>query len=192
MTIAEELCNRVAFIMDGRIRLIDTPRALKLQYGEASVRVEYLAAKVITLTGLALMYNLAVVAMVLGAAFGELLTDGRALPLLAGVAAAAALLVMAGFVAVARYDAINEYLLPSLPYAAGLMLPLAYVGGWESPPLYLHPLQGPLLLMRSAFEPLAAWHVVYGALASALWLGVGWWLCHRSFQRFVIGRAGGN
>jgi fluoroquinolone transport system ATP-binding protein len=43
MTVAEELCDRVAFIMDGRLKLIDTPRALKLQYGRASVRVEYQA-----------------------------------------------------------------------------------------------------------------------------------------------------
>jgi fluoroquinolone transport system ATP-binding protein len=41
MSVAEELCDRVAFIVDGRIRLIDTPRALKLQYGTATVRVEY-------------------------------------------------------------------------------------------------------------------------------------------------------
>ena len=41
MTVAEELCDRVAFIMDGRIELIDAPRALKLRYGQASVRVEY-------------------------------------------------------------------------------------------------------------------------------------------------------
>jgi fluoroquinolone transport system ATP-binding protein len=41
MTVAEELCDRVAFIMDGRLELIDSPRALKLRYGQASVRVEY-------------------------------------------------------------------------------------------------------------------------------------------------------
>lgn len=44
MTVAEELCDRVAFIMDGRIALIDTPRALRLRYGQASVRVEYQAS----------------------------------------------------------------------------------------------------------------------------------------------------
>src|SRR5690349_22638598 len=43
MAVAEQLCDRVAFIIDGRIELIDTPRALKLQYGQASVRVEYQA-----------------------------------------------------------------------------------------------------------------------------------------------------
>ena len=41
MAAAEQLCDRVAFIVDGSIALIDTPRALKLRYGEASVRVEY-------------------------------------------------------------------------------------------------------------------------------------------------------
>lgn len=43
MTVAEELCDRVAFIMDGRIELIDSPRTLKLRYGQASIRVEYCA-----------------------------------------------------------------------------------------------------------------------------------------------------
>jgi fluoroquinolone transport system ATP-binding protein len=43
MTVAEELCDRVVFIMDGRIKLIDSPRALRLQYGAPLVRVEYQA-----------------------------------------------------------------------------------------------------------------------------------------------------
>lgn len=43
MAAAEQLCDRVAFIVDGAIALIDTPRALKLRYGQASVRVEYAA-----------------------------------------------------------------------------------------------------------------------------------------------------
>ena len=43
MTVAEELCDRVAFIMDGQIKLIDAPRTLKLIHGEPTVRVEYQA-----------------------------------------------------------------------------------------------------------------------------------------------------
>ena len=43
MYIADELCNRVAFIVDGIIQLIDSPHNLKLQYGEKLVVVEYLA-----------------------------------------------------------------------------------------------------------------------------------------------------
>ena len=41
MTVADELCDRVAFIVDGGIRVIDAPRTLKLQHGKRAVRVEY-------------------------------------------------------------------------------------------------------------------------------------------------------
>jgi len=41
MYIADELCNRVAFIVDGEIKLIDSPKSLKLQYGQSLVEVEY-------------------------------------------------------------------------------------------------------------------------------------------------------
>jgi fluoroquinolone transport system ATP-binding protein len=41
MFIADELCNRVGFIVDGEIRLIDSPKNLKLQYGKKLVDVEY-------------------------------------------------------------------------------------------------------------------------------------------------------
>ena len=41
MFIADELCDRVAFIVDGEIKLVDSPKALKLAYGESLVEVEY-------------------------------------------------------------------------------------------------------------------------------------------------------
>ena len=42
MFIADELCDRVAFIVDGEIKLIDSPQNLKLQYGDKLVEVEYI------------------------------------------------------------------------------------------------------------------------------------------------------
>lgn len=42
MMVAEALCDRVAFIVDGEIKLIDAPKQLKLQHGKATVRVEYM------------------------------------------------------------------------------------------------------------------------------------------------------
>ena len=38
MHLAEELCDRVAFIVDGRIRLMDTPVSLRLRAGERRVK----------------------------------------------------------------------------------------------------------------------------------------------------------
>lgn len=43
MTVADQLCDRVAFIVDGRISVIDAPRTLKLEHGEPIVDVEYRA-----------------------------------------------------------------------------------------------------------------------------------------------------
>ena len=42
MTVADQLSDRVAFIVGGEIKLINTPKALKLQYGQRTVNVEYL------------------------------------------------------------------------------------------------------------------------------------------------------
>jgi len=42
MFIADELCDRVAFMVDGEIKLIDSPKNLKLKYGDKVVEVEYL------------------------------------------------------------------------------------------------------------------------------------------------------
>ncbi|MBA4541697.1 MULTISPECIES: ABC transporter ATP-binding protein [Thermoactinomyces] len=58
MAIAEELCDRVALIVDGKIALIDAPRVMKLKYGRKMVRVEYrdgdrLLAREFPLSGLA-------------------------------------------------------------------------------------------------------------------------------------------
>ena len=42
MFIADELCDRVGFIVDGELKLIDSPKNLKLQYGAKFVDVEYI------------------------------------------------------------------------------------------------------------------------------------------------------
>lgn len=41
MFIADELCDKVGFIIDGELKLIDTPRNLKIKYGENFVGIEY-------------------------------------------------------------------------------------------------------------------------------------------------------
>ena len=41
MAVADDLCDRVAFIVGGDLPVVDTPQALKLAHGEPTVRVEY-------------------------------------------------------------------------------------------------------------------------------------------------------
>ncbi|MDX8047245.1 ABC transporter ATP-binding protein [Gracilibacillus sp. S3-1-1] len=41
MNVAEEICDRVAFVIDGQINVIDSPRELKLRYGQKKLQIEY-------------------------------------------------------------------------------------------------------------------------------------------------------
>jgi len=41
MQVADSLCDRVAFIVDGKIVEIDSPKELKLKHGKKTVKIEY-------------------------------------------------------------------------------------------------------------------------------------------------------
>ena len=145
---------------------------------------EYLASKVLTLTLLALVENVILVIVLYG-------TRVSILPLMVGLLLASALYVLTGFLVVARYDSINEYLLPSLLYTAVLSVPLlAQLSTWTSWVIYLHPLQGPLLVMAAAFGPVDAALLLYGVLYSALWIVLFAAWSQRRFRRFIVARAG--
>jgi fluoroquinolone transport system permease protein len=147
---------------------------------------EYLASKAVTLTLLAVVENVAVVAVFAGPRLGP-----GALPLALGIALASALFVLAGFVAVVRFDSINEYLAPSVLWAGLASLPVfPWLLGWDHWLLYLHPLQGALLVMGAAFGPLPAWQLAYGVLYPTLWIGLGGWWSGRAFRRFVAAPVG--
>jgi fluoroquinolone transport system permease protein len=140
---------------------------------------EYLASKVITLTFLSLVENLLIVGVTFGLKFDSL-------PLLIGMVFAAAMFALTGFVAVSRYDSINEYLFPSFLYTLAFVPPfLDYFGLLKSWLFYLHPLQAPLLLTKAAFEPVAVWQWLYGVLYSGLWIGLFFLWSRRAFAQFV-------
>lgn len=42
MTVANQLCDRVGFLVDGQLRSVDSPAALRLKHGRRTVRVQYL------------------------------------------------------------------------------------------------------------------------------------------------------
>jgi fluoroquinolone transport system permease protein len=145
---------------------------------------EYLAAKVGSLVLLAVVESLIVVVLGYGARFSIV-------PLVAGMVFTATIFTLLGFVAIARYDSINEYLMPSVLFLIILTAPLIdHLGIWRSWLFYLHPFQPPLLLMRSAFVPLAWWQVVYGLAGSLLWVVVSFAWARRLFHQFVVRTAG--
>lgn len=148
---------------------------------------EYLAAKVVTLSVLSLLETAVLVPLTFG-------LPPQPLALVAGVLLGAAFYTLAGFIVVARYDSINEYLLPSIVYAGAMALPLlpyAGIGGeLVATVAYIHPLQAVLVLLEAALRPATALHLAYGLLYGALWVVLFFRLTLRSFQRFVVRKEG--
>ena len=186
-----------AFVLDNLVinSFLFVGALVLLEKGESTLQAqvvtplligEYLGAKVITLTLLGLLQNLAVVFVFHG------LTPGL-LPLVVGVVLASTLYILAGFVVVTRYDSINEYLLPAIACVALLLLPLLpYVNGWDSLLLRLHPMHAVLLILQAGFRPVDAGNLVYALLYGVLWVVLLYRASQRAFDRYIIGRAGAN
>jgi fluoroquinolone transport system permease protein len=86
-----------------------------------------------------------------------------------GIVLAAVLFCLTGVALIARYESINEFLMPSVLYTALLSLPvLGYLGvgprAWYLP----HPIQGPLELMQ--IQPLRPGAWAYAVLYPILWI----------------------
>ncbi len=145
---------------------------------------EYLGSKTLSLVLLAVVEHLILVGLTLGFGFSPL-------QLILGVVLGGALYCLAGFMVVSRYDSINEYLFPSFVYSALLSIPmLPYFGFSESPLYYIHPMKGPLVLLKSAFEPVGWGEMVYGVAYSLFWIAVLFRLSQATFLRFIVRREG--
>lgn len=141
-------------------------------------RSEYLLAKIASLTLLASIETTLCIVIVFGVVppfFGMILLSG--------------LYTLCGFLAIARYDSINEFLLPSVLIVSVLMLPLVdFFGVWHSPIVYLHPLQPALVLMRSAYTLTPSAEIAYGVLGSLFWYGLLFVWARRVFDRVIVGK----
>ena len=145
---------------------------------------EYLLSKVLTLTLLSLAESFTIVLVAHGPGFDWPL-------LFVGVALAAVLYCLVGFIVVIRYDSINEYLFPTVIYSTIFVLPiLDYAGLWGGPLMYLHPFQAPLVLIESAFYGTEPWMLVYGVAYSMLWIALFFFWSVRVFHHFVLARVG--
>ena len=145
---------------------------------------EYLASKTLTLAALSVVEQMVIVWSAYGGGFA-------AGPLIAGTVLAGVLYTLTGFVLVARYRSINEFMFPSVLFTTVLSLPLLrYFGLWDTWLLHLHPFTAPLVLLGGAFRPLPAWQWAYGVLHAAAWAGLLLLASRRAFDRFIVVREG--
>ena len=145
-----------------------------------------LVAKIVTLSLLGLLMSI----LFVGVLHRESVNWAA---LLIGVLLNSVLFVLASFLLAVRYDAINEFLIPSICVLALAQVPFVdFYGLWSGWPLYLLPFQSSLLLIRGAFEPLAVWQWLYALGYVLLCIGVGFWWSLRVFEHFVVRSAGGE
>ncbi len=168
------------YFMAGLVLLEKGEGTLEAQVVTPLADWEYLASKIATLTALSLVEHLVIVFSAYGPGFGVV-------TLMSGVVIAAVLYSLVGFIAVVRYDSINEYLFPSAFFLVPLSLPLLhYFGFWETPFMYLHPFQAPLVLLQGAFRQLDTAEWVYAVGYSAAWIAILFRFNQRAFSRFIV------
>lgn len=182
--IMENLVINAFFFMAGLVLLEKGEGTLEAQIVTPLRPAEYLASKVLSLALLSLLESLLMILIISGWDFNWLL-------LAIGILALVALYGLYGFVVVARYDSIGEFILPAALWTMGFSLPLLdYFGLWQSWLMYLHPIQAPLVLLRSAFEALSPWQIGYGLGYSLVWIGIAFWFSQQTFHRFVVTKQG--
>jgi fluoroquinolone transport system permease protein len=148
---------------------------------------EYLASKVVTLTGLSVLLAVFVATVTHGVAY-------HLAPLLVGAAVGTVLMLLLGFLSALPFGSVSDWFLPAVVPLALFNLPIFHYSGiWETPLLYLVPTYGPLLFLGAAFDQatLTAWQIGYGLLYPAVFAAGMWSLARRLFDRFLVARTGG-
>lgn len=129
-------------------------------------RGEYLVSKIISLAWLAFLESGLLIGFVAGWHWNPLWLVG-------GLLYSCCLYLLLAYITVSRYQAINDYLLPSGLMIAFLQLPLLdHLRLWPHWLFYFHPLRPGLWLMQAAFESLPAGQLLYALLAGAVWLAL--------------------
>jgi fluoroquinolone transport system permease protein len=145
---------------------------------------EYLISKMISLSILALLASFAVTLF-------SYPSNVHKAQLGIGIVLTSFFFILVGFIAVARFRTVNEYILSSIIYVTFLFLPLLdYFGLWRSWIFYIFPTQAALVLIGGAFQPMELWRMAYGIGSLLLWIALAFPLAYRSFYRFIILKEG--
>lgn len=149
---------------------------------------EYLLAKILSLTVLAVLENAAITSIAL---MNGLLSDVGWGWVLIGSAFSGAVYTLLGFLTVIRYQSINDFMMPMVLVTVLLQLPAMVCFGMpEYLALYLLPTHGPLLMFQAALEPMPTSKMIYAVVYPSAWILVSFFGGRRAFHRFVTGGIG--
>lgn len=172
------------YFMAGQVLLEKGEGTLEAQVITPLRPLEYLLSKVLTLGLLSLLESSIIVVLLSGVHFSWPL-------FFLGILITAAIYSLFGFISVAKYDSINEFLFPSVLWVLASIPPmLPFMGVADHWLFWLHPLQAPVVLLKGAFTSIPGWQIAYGIGYGALWAGILFYVSLRIFRRFVIRREG--
>lgn len=142
--------------------------------------LNYFCSKIITLGFLALVESIVLAILIYGFSFCWF-------SFISGIMLASAFYALVGFISVSLYNSLEEYLLPSVLYGALASLPLITgLAQFESPLLFIHPIQAVLVVLQSAFTPVDTAMLAYGVLYSITSIAILCYVCTRLYQGMVI------
>lgn len=145
---------------------------------------EYLASKTATLALLGLLENGAVILLFFGVPEAPATFAG-------GVVLAGALYGLLGFVSVAPYGSINQWLMPSVVWITLLLAPLlGHFGLVDGRWLLWHPVEPAMVLLRASEGTVPGSVLAYGWVGATGWVVVASLLARRRFGRWVVRQAG--
>jgi len=140
---------------------------------------EYLLAKIISLTGIALLANLIM-------AFASQ-KEFNFFALSLSVLLSSAQFLLIGFLGVVRVKTINQYLFVFPFLITPLMLPLLnFLEFTDSIFFYIFPFQACLLLFQAAFEPILAWQWIYALIYLPVSTLFFYYLALRFYDKYLI------
>lgn len=171
----------LGFVFIGALVLYEkTNRSLQALTVTPMESREYLLAHIITLTTIALIASLVLVALTRGVAVNYLY-------FVTGVILTSVFFVLAGFIAVSRFSSVNEYFIAGSVALLVLNAPLIYHFGLSDSWLfYLFPTQASLLLLSGIFEPVSLPDSVYAVVMLSIWIAIGYIFAKKMFYTHIV------
>ena len=143
--------------------------------------IEYIGAKMITLSALALFEGLLIAIAAFGWAFDWLW-------LIAAILIRALMGTAIGVAVGVRYTSITRFLVPAIGIGLLFDLPvLWYLNVMPWPLMYLWPAMPPMILAKAAFVGVDAWELIYGFVYGCAIVVACVAFARRSLHRYLVG-----
>lgn len=144
---------------------------------------EYIAAKLISLTTIALIASFTIMLSLFGFNFNPF-------ALFAGVTLTSIFFTLFGIIVASYTRTVNGYLITSGLVTPIFFVPFLHYIGFSSPLYYIFPTKGALILLEAMFTPQGAGPTIYAMVSLPLFCGLIYLAAHSRFKKAILLRIG--